>query len=135
MSDDELELVDLTIPSSPPTAATSSPIPRSIPSTITAATPLVSAPPSSASLHPLFRPDDILRRFSPAEILPFYGSGISKWFLFPLNVKQMLSVVALHNVSLLLRYCVIANIFSICRTRAVDDDVIYTCRVQGIIRP
>ena len=77
MSDDEVELVDLTIPSSPPTTANASPIPRSIPSTITAATPRVTATPSSASLHPLFRPDDILRRFSPAEILLFQDRKIS----------------------------------------------------------
>ena len=88
MSDDEVELVDLTIPSSPPTA-NSSPIPRSIPSTITAATPLVTATPSSASLHPLFRPDDILRRFSPAEILLFEDRKISQWLKSFIAIRRL----------------------------------------------
>ncbi len=90
MSDDEVELVDLTIPSSPPTA-NASPIRSSIPSTITAATPRVSvtATPSSASLHPLFRPDDILRRFSPAEILLFEDRKISQWLKSFIAIRRL----------------------------------------------
>ena len=89
MSDDELDLVDLTIPSSPP----STPLPRSTPpSTITAATPLgtfSTGPPSSASLHPLFRPDDIRRRFSPAEILLFEDRKISQWFKSFIAIRRL----------------------------------------------
>ena len=71
MSDNELDLVDLTIPSSP------SP-PPSPPN-----------PPSNASLHPLFRTDDIRRRFSPAEILLFEDRKISQWFKAFIAIRRL----------------------------------------------
>ena len=93
MSDDNFELIDLTFPS--PLTMNSSPLPTSSPSTITAAVSpdgkyflCCSFISCFITVH-VFCPDDIRRRFSPAEIFLFEDKYISQWFKAFIAIRRL----------------------------------------------